>query len=244
VKFTPAGGSITVDVIEDAAHVSVRVRDTGIGIDAAFLPHVFERFEQADSSSTRSHGGLGLGLSIVRHLVELHGGTVSAASEGRDRGATFEVVLPLQPDAARGVGRQTGRHGRFAAPPSLVEKRVLVVEDDEDSRDLVGEILSTAGASVSLAESAAAAIALFGSGGFDVVVTDIAMPGADGYALLADLQRIAQERGLGLRAVALTAYGRAEDRAAAERAGFRAHVSKPVEPDQLVATVARVLETT
>jgi len=238
VKFTPAGGRVSIALAPANDTVTIRVVDTGQGIDPEFLPHVFDRFKQADSSSTRAHGGLGLGLAIVRHLVELHGGTVTARSEGLGRGATFEVLLPVQPARA-------GDTAKGAAPESapLAGARILVVDDDRDSRELVCELLRAAGANVHVAASADDAMRAAIAALPDLVVSDIAMPDRDGYALVAELRAAIKRDAAPLRVVALTAYGRDEDRAAAARAGFDAHLTKPVDPSELVRTVRRLLRT-
>jgi signal transduction histidine kinase/CheY-like chemotaxis protein len=243
VKFTPKGGRVTVEARHEDAAVSLRVTDNGIGIAPTVLPFVFERFRQADSSTTRLHGGLGLGLSIVRHLVELHGGTVSARSEGRGHGATFEVLFPNSlgriERSAQGTNASTSDDA--ASPPSLNEVRVLVVDDAPDSREVVVVLLEGAGATVRVAGHADEAIELYGREVFDVVISDIAMPTVDGYALLGMLQKCASNRNRALRAIALTALGRNEDRENTSRAGFAAHLTKPVNPRELLATLARVL---
>ncbi|HXG03883.1 MAG TPA: GAF domain-containing protein [Candidatus Binatia bacterium] len=241
VKFTPAGGHIEVWSARREGEVEIGVRDSGRGIDAAFLPYVFERFRQADAGATRTASGLGLGLAIVRHIVELHGGTVKADSPGPGRGATFTVRLPV---AAAPAAEVPAEPRRPAAEPSAVEPAcldgtdVLVVEDDPDSRQLLAEILRRAGARVHVAASAAEGMSEIERRRFAVLVCDIAMPGEDGYSLIRRLRRTAPGRDL--PAVALTAYARSDDRDRALAAGFDAHLAKPVEPTALVNTVARV----
>jgi signal transduction histidine kinase len=236
IKFTPAGGVVTVRVGRTGDGAEVRVSDTGKGIDPAFLPFIFERFRQADSTMTRAHGGLGLGLAIVRHLVELHGGTVTAASEGEGRGATFAVRLPLLPAGLR-VGdwrRMRERRGDAAPVPSLAGVHLLLVEDEDDSREVVRAILVTAGADVVAAASASDALASLDGAVPDVLISDLAMPDVDGYELIAEIRR----RGHALPAVALTAHVRIEDRDRALAAGYDEHLSKPVEAPELVRVVA------
>jgi len=263
VKFTPTGGRIEAALERVEGLAQIRVTDSGQGIDPKFLPYVFDRFRQADSSSTRSHGGLGIGLAIVRHIVELHGGTVRAESRGEGTGATFLVNLPVstfrvdQPPAAPrrepvavepGVAHAAGTNGNGEAGRSgdgggrtevLAGVRVLVVDDEADARDLISELLRRAGADVATAASAHEALQSLGRQRPDVLVSDIAMPDEDGYALIRCVRQLAPEDGGTLPSVALTAYAREEDRARALAAGFQAHLAKPVEPAELVAAVAR-----
>ena len=244
IKFTPRGGKVQVMLARVGSHVEITVVDTGIGIQSAFVDHVFERFRQADASSTRKYGGLGLGLSIVKSLVELHGGTVRAASDGEGLGARFSVHLPVP--LARGYGtgygqRQPDSRDPLAAPfhpPDLSGLTVLVVDDDPDGRELARRLLSECAAKVVVAGSAAEALALFKANRPDVLVSDIGMPEMDGFELLRRLRAMGQERGGHLPAIALTALARSEDRTRALQAGFVAHLSKPVEPPELLATVA------
>jgi CheY-like chemotaxis protein len=225
------------------SHIEISVADTGIGIRPEFLPHVFDRFRQADASTTRRHGGLGLGLSIVKHLVELHGGSVRVESPGEERGATFTVQLPvvvvhrspqseprLHPSAPLAVALE------FKAV-DLAGIKVLVVDDEVDARELIKRVLMECGAEVLTAGSAVQALELLERERPDVLLSDIGMPDIDGYELM---RRV---RALGARvpAIALTAFARSEDRTRALRAGFLQHVSKPVEPSELVATIASVL---
>lgn len=242
VKFTPDGGriEITLQTVDDKARI--RVADNGQGIDASFLPHVFERFRQADGSTTRAHGGLGLGLAIVRHLTELHGGRVHAESPGRGLGATFTVELPLDvahagEDAAGGQGNEE-RATQLRAV--LKGARILVVDDEPDSRDLIASMFLGPGARVSTASSVDEAIRTLAVNPADLLICDIGMPYEDGYALMRRLQTLggAYER---MPAVAVTAYASAEDRQRAMAAGFMAHLGKPIEADQLLSVAARLL---
>jgi signal transduction histidine kinase/DNA-binding response OmpR family regulator len=245
IKFTPHGGRVQVRLIRVEPHVQLTVQDSGIGIDRDFLPHVFERFRQGDSSSTRPHGGLGLGLALVRDLVELHGGTVQAASAGRDRGSIFTVKLPVM-----GAVRPPSPELRPAAPEnatlaalagSLRGVNVLLVDDEADARDLFKTVLEGSGARVTAVGSGAEAFSSFTTSPPDVVVSDIEMPEENGYDLIRRLRGLPAERGGLIPAAALTAYARAEDRMRALRAGFQHHVSKPVQPAELVAVVASLV---
>jgi PAS domain S-box-containing protein len=240
VKFTPDGGCVTVTMVRDDRLLRVCVRDTGIGIAPSILPHIFERFTQADASSSRTHGGLGLGLAIVRHLVELHGGSVTAESDGITAGTTLTVRLPVQGSAQAGpsavAASQPACEPPIAAPDGgLRNIRVLAVDDEPDARALVQAVLEQDGAVVTLAESASEALARLAGGSFDVLIADIGMPAEDGYWLL----RRVRERSA-IPAIALTAYGRETDRAMAAAAGFAEHLTKPVLPQRLLAAVRAV----
>jgi CheY-like chemotaxis protein len=233
LKFTPGGG--TIDLVAQRVDdvVELRVTDSGEGIAPEFLPFLFDRYRQADASATRSHGGLGLGLSLAKHIVELHGGTIEACSEGPGRGATFLVRLP--------AAEPTSRTGIPACPDvSLAGAHVLVVEDQPDGRELVARIILEGGGRVSRAESAAEAIASFTQEAPDLVISDIAMPGMDGYELLTRLRAL--EEGRRIPAIALTPFARAEDRTRSLLAGYQGHVPKPVDPSELLATVASLLQ--
>jgi CheY-like chemotaxis protein/signal transduction histidine kinase len=244
IKFTPAGGQIEVAVTRRAGSFQLRVTDTGKGISPQFLHHVFDRFRQDDSSSTRAHGGLGIGLAIVHHIIELHGGTVAAASPGVNLGASFTVTLPALPDgAALAVEARAAPAAAEAAATAAVELErvsVLVVDDEPDTREILSEVLRGAGATVATAASLSQALALFDNFRPDVLVSDIAMPGGDGYALLRQLRRRGPERGGAVPAVAVTAHAREEDRRRALSAGFERYVTKPVEPADLLAVVREI----
>lgn len=240
VKFTPTGGLVTVRLVRVADRTTLTVTDTGTGISAEFLPHIFERFRQADSGSTREHAGLGIGLAIVRYLVELHEGSVHAESLGQGKGATFTVDLPL-------TGPATGNADVLDASVIPVSRlntlggiRVLIVDDDTDSRDLFTVILSQQGAEVTAVETVHTALAALRLARPDVVLCDLAMPGEDGFALIRKLRSWPNDQGGAVPAVALTAYARLEDRARAIAAGFHMHLSKPVEPPALIEAVARL----
>ena len=243
IKFTPKGGRVGVRVERYGSDVRVRVSDTGQGIAPEFLPHVFERFRQQDGSTTREHGGLGLGLAIVRHLVEQHGGRVSAESAGERRGSTFTINLPLAavkaPPGERGAdGPTPSQAWSGEGRATLGGVRVLVVDDQPDARELLGMVLARAGAEVSTAASAAEALELLQTGEVDVLVSDIGMPSADGYALIGRLREMTEARARRPPAVALTAYASEEDRRRALAAGFDAHLPKPVEPAELISVIA------
>jgi PAS domain S-box-containing protein len=243
VKWCPRGGRIRLSLEGDAATALIRVEDTGPGIDPRFLPYVFERFRQADASSTRSHAGLGLGLAIVRHLVELHGGTVSARNRSPEPGACFEVRLPRTAGdpAATGIASTESTLGELPALPaeaSLEGTRVLVVEDDRDGRSLLSYVLERAGASVATAASAAEGLRALSRERPDVLLADIEMPGMDGDSLIAAVRALPAEQGGLTPAAAVTAYAGERDRKRALRAGFQRHVTKPIQPAVLVQTVA------
>jgi signal transduction histidine kinase len=237
IKFTPPGGRVELRIEPAEPGVRIVVSDSGRGVRPEFLPHIFERFRQQDSTSTRAHGGLGLGLAIVRHLVELHGGSVHATSDGEDRGATFTIVLPQ----AKMDGPPAVPH-RGARPGELAGVRALVVEDEPDTREMVCVVLERAGAEVRSAGSAREADSVLEHWQPGVIVADIAMPDEDGYMFIERIRRRAPERGGAVPALALTAYVRGEDRQRAFLAGFQAHMSKPLDPLELIETVARLTE--
>jgi len=236
VRFTPSGGRVDISVAGSADTAEIRISDTGIGIPEEFLPHLFERFRQADTSMTRSHGGLGLGLAIARHLIELHGGTIRAESAGEGRGATFTISLPRH--AARAATR--AKHTP-SIPPLLGGTRVLVVDDDPDTRDVVRAILEHAGAEVVTTDSAADTRACLLRAHPDVIIADIGMPKEDGYSLLRSVRRLAPEAVRGVPAIALTAHARPEDVEEALASGFQMHLAKPVNSSRLLSAVTTTL---
>ena len=248
VKFTPPAGRVEIRLARADSHVEIIVSDNGIGISPKILPHVFDRFKQADSATTRQHGGLGLGLAIVRHLVEMHGGTVEAESGGEAQGSTFTVKLPLI--ALRAGGETSESAGRavsavetdvpFRCTAELEGLHVLVVEDEEDGRILVATILEQCGAKIRTAASVREGLQAFEEERFDVLLSDIAMPLEDGYSLIQKVRRMPPEKGGRIPAAALTAYVRTEDRMKILRAGFQIHIPKPLEPAELVAVVANL----
>jgi PAS domain S-box-containing protein len=236
VKFTPKFGTIDVSARRTNSRVEIVVRDSGEGIDDQFLPHIFEPFRQAEGPRTRIHGGLGLGLSIVRYLVEAHGGTVTAESAGRGRGASFTVMLPI---AAVAVDRRPDAAGipELPRPGLLAGTDVLLVDDDRESRELIGAALRQAGARVTLRDSAVAALEVLEESRPDVVITDIAMPRMDGYAFLREVRR--RPALAGLKVIALTAFS---GPIPAEEQGFDEYHTKPIDPFELVRIVSRVTE--
>jgi PAS domain S-box-containing protein len=240
VKFTPRNGRITVRLSRVNSHVEIRVEDNGMGIGADFLPHVFERFRQRDGSPSRQHGGLGLGLALVKHLVELHGGTVECASPGDNLGSVFIVKLPLMIVVNHDLGVHPTAESGSTSPvaPRLEGITVLVVDDDADARQLIATVLDERGARVVAVGSAAEALAALDQLRPDVLLSDIEMPGDDGYALIRRIRALPPERGGRLPAAALTAYARTEDRMQALLAGFHLHMPKPVQPAELAAVVA------
>jgi PAS domain S-box-containing protein len=255
IKFTPRGGVVNVRLASIESQAEIRVSDTGKGISSDFLPYVFERFRQADSTSTRQHSGLGLGLAIVRHLVEMHGGTVSADSEGEGRGATFILRMPLI--AGRSTGdllpqRSDQLSGNGIEPvftsrskPSddnlkLRGIRVLIVDDEADAREVLEVILSQFGAEINVASSAPHALEMLEAWKPDAIVSDVGMPNEDGYTLIQKVRALEPERGGLTPAIALTGYGRPEDRLQLLAAGYQVHLSKPVELIQLVDSIANL----
>jgi PAS domain S-box-containing protein len=250
VKFTPKGGRVLVTLRRTNSHFEVVIADSGEGIDGTFLPHVFERFRQADASTSRRHGGLGLGLSIAKQLVELHGGSVDAASDGAGKGSTFSVVLPVR--ATRGyavAGEEPVAHPASRSAAHEVEAprpylnlggvKVLVVDDEPDGRSLIERLLRDCDATVTTAGSAREAMERVVRERPDVLLSDIGMPLEDGYALIRRVRALAGEKGR-IPAIAVTAYARAEDRAKAIQAGYQMHLSKPVEAAKLVEMVAHL----
>jgi PAS domain S-box-containing protein len=243
VKFTPKGGRIQIKLQRVESHVEVVVTDSGIGISKDFLPHVFDRFRQADASTTRIHGGLGLGLSIVHQLVDLHGGTVNVQSEGEGKGATFTISLPFagvvsnQQDAEP-VLIPNEEVITLDGLPSLEGLKILVVDDEADTRELIREVLKECGSEVITSCSVAEALAALEEHKPDILISDLGMPDEDGYSLITKIRALPSERGGHIPAAALTAYARAEDRMRVLRSGFQFHLPKPVDSAELVTVVA------
>jgi CheY-like chemotaxis protein len=245
IKFTPPRGRVEVRLSRIDSQFEIRVMDSGRGIRPEFLPSVFERFRQADSTTTRVHGGLGIGLAIVRHLVELHGGSVSASSEGEDRGATFSVRLPAVALGVTSLDRDRaaatkGARRRASGTSDLRGCRIVLVEDDPDGRELLAGSLRRAGADVVAVGSAAEGFDAIRRSAPDVLVSDIAMADEDGYSLIRRVRLLAPEHGGRVPAIAVSAYAREEDRLRALAAGFQQHLAKPFDPADLVALVARL----
>jgi signal transduction histidine kinase/ActR/RegA family two-component response regulator len=240
VKFTPEGGRIEVSLSYTETHAQLTVADTGKGISSDFLPHVFDRFRQADSSTTRGFGGLGLGLAIVRHLVELHGGTVSAQSQGVNLGATFMTSFPLISTGVQSPSISlTDEHDR-ADSSALAGLRVLVVDDELDARQLISYTIARRGGEVKTCGSAREALKLLEQWRPDVLLSDIGMPGEDGYSLINQVRALPPEKGGRTPAAAFTAYVREEDRQRALKAGYQMHIAKPISSEQLVSTLAQL----
>jgi CheY-like chemotaxis protein len=250
IKFTPEGGCVALRVERAGRRVRLIVSDTGRGIEPEFLPAIFDRFSQKDMSRSRRHGGLGLGLALVKQLVEMHGGTIEAASEGAGQGATFTVTLPINESQVASHPPQTPAiaetgDGPAALPledlPRLDGLRALVVDDQEDAREMIAEALGERGAAVTVAASGREALEMLEGSAFDAIVCDIAMPEMDGYELIRRLRTMETARGRRLPAIALTALTHREDRLRALSAGFQAHVAKPVKLDELVAIFSSIV---
>jgi len=242
VKFTPRGGRVQVRLARVESHMEIVVSDTGVGIDPEFLPHVFERFRQADSRFSREHGGLGLGLAIVRELVHLHGGDIHAASEGEGKGATFVVTLPLRILRAEGELGPPPSTGLADVEDATAEARldgicVLAVDDDPDATGLVQEVLESAGARVVVAHNGRIALSVMARERIDLLVTDVGMPEMDGFELIAKVRGSSDEKVRSIPAAALTAYARPEDRIRSLKSGFQMHLAKPIDPAELIAAL-------
>jgi CheY-like chemotaxis protein/anti-sigma regulatory factor (Ser/Thr protein kinase) len=248
IKFTTRGGKVQIRLERVNSHIEIAVSDTGAGISPEFLPHVFDRFRQADQRTTRQHGGMGLGLAIVRHLVELHGGTVKAESRGEGQGSTFTVLLPVAPVYQVAVeGERVHPAARDMLPSfDCVDRldglRVLVVDDEPDTRDLLKAGLGRCGAQVTVVGSADEALEAMKVFAPDLLISDIGMPEVDGYELMRRVRALSVESGGRVPAIALTAYARVEDRLQALRAGYQMHITKPVELAELVAVAASLIQ--
>jgi signal transduction histidine kinase len=245
VKFTPRGGRVQVRLRRERSYVELAIADNGQGIEPEFLPHVFDRFRQGDQTFTRRAGGLGLGLAIVRSLVELHGGEVNAQSDGKERGATFTVRLPVAPLRADALAERAPAAGRLVDPPllecpeALKGLRVLVVDDEPETRALLKFVIEQCAALVTVEPSAADGLRALEQNEFDLLISDVGMPGEDGYSFVRKVRQLPAESTRRIPALALTAYARVEDRTAALRAGFNMHLTKPIDPSELLV----VLET-
>ncbi len=242
LKFTPSGGTIGLRLFPAGDSVEISVTDTGIGIEPSFLPQIFRRFTQEDASITKRTGGLGIGLSIVHHLVKVHNGEISVASGGRDKGATFTIRFPLVPVEA-GAGKDNERDRlRLASAKPFNGMNILVVEDDPSSRELFNWILSEQGASVDTVSSADAALACMGEKTYDLLISDIGLPGEDGYSLIRKVRALTGKNRT-VPAVAVTAFARPEDSQLALQSGFHIHLAKPIAPDEVISTVYRLAST-
>jgi CheY-like chemotaxis protein/anti-sigma regulatory factor (Ser/Thr protein kinase) len=248
IKFTPRGGRVQIKLERVNSHIEISVSDTGPGIAPEFLPHVFDRFRQADQQTTRQYGGMGLGLSIVRHIVELHGGTVKAESEGLGQGSIFTVMLPVASVyQVEDAGVRVHPAAREMLPNYEFSERldglnILIVEDEQDARDLLKVGLTQCGAEARAVSSAAEALQAMEADVPDVLISDIGMPEVDGYELMRRIRELPADRGGRVPAIALTAYARTEDRLQAFRAGYQMHVPKPVELAELVAVISSLTQ--
>jgi CheY-like chemotaxis protein len=244
VKFTSPGGRIEVKFEQSGESIQIIVSDTGQGISPEFLPYVFDRFRQADSTSTRSHSGLGLGLAIVRHLAELHGGSVTAASEGKNKGSIFTISLPFSINSSRylTIDREklNGNLPKKNSDPKLSGVRVLIVDDDVDTCEMLSFALKQWGAETQASISVSEAFASLSKWVPDILLTDINMPGEDGYALISKLRALPAEMGANIPAIALTAMARPEDREHALSTGFQFHLAKPVDIEELAAAIVNL----
>jgi signal transduction histidine kinase/ActR/RegA family two-component response regulator len=240
VKFTPRGGSIRVRLEQEDSYARVTITDTGLGIEPEFLSSVFDRFRQADSSTTRNYGGLGLGLAIVRHLVELHGGTVQADSEGVGKGASFSVMFPLLPELTKVPAPNLSGEMLRSDFESLKGLRVLLVDDEPEARKVFSTVIERTGAEVRACETAGEALEMLQDWRPDVLMSDIAMPDEDGYSLIGKVRSLPRDKGGATPAAALTAYARDEDRKRALDAGYQMHIAKPVSSGQLINVIARL----
>jgi len=250
IKFTPPGGRIKVKVKRHEGNMQLLVSDDGQGVSPDFLPFIFDRFRQADGTSTRNHGGLGLGLAIVRHLVELHGGAISAESGGVGEGATFSITLPLAPQSQTLRKKVTGRlraeevsQGHFSSLPLLDGIKVLLVDDDADTLQVVRAMLDGSKAVVQTANSVNEAMEMLVWYNPHVLVSDLAMPDEDGYSLIRKVRTLGTDKGYQIPAIALTSYVRVEDRTQALAAGFNMFVPKPLQPDELITAIVNLADT-
>ncbi len=236
VKFTPKQGRIELELIQEASNVRIAIHDNGQGIEPTLLPFIFDRFRQGDNSMARKHLGLGLGLAICRHLIELHGGRIRAHSEGINKGASFAMELPVAPlhNAVQGLRETPGDFFRIECPPILQKKRILIVDDEPASRKVLALVFSRLGLTVELAESGEAALLMLNHKSFDFIISDIGMPSMDGFQFAEILRSRSKTAGGLIPAIALSAYTRGQDKTRAFRSGFHAHVAKPVDIKELL----------
>jgi signal transduction histidine kinase/ActR/RegA family two-component response regulator len=239
LKFTDSGGQIQIDIVRDHGNLRLTVRDNGAGIPPDFVPYVFDRFRQADASASRRHGGLGLGLSLVRQIVELHGGTVGVESLGVRQGSVFWICIPAVPD----IERRSQPRSIASEPVTLNGVSILIVDDETDARELLVAMLENFGATVRTAATAPAALELLSDGTFepDVLVSDVGMPETDGFALIRSIRKLESPKLRALPAIAVTAYANPEDRVRALVAGYQNHISKPVDANVLAAAIAELV---
>jgi PAS domain S-box-containing protein len=242
VKFTQSGGSVSVSLSREGDEALIRVKDTGVGIAPEFLPYVFDRFRQADGTSTREHMGMGLGLAIVRHVVDLHGGAVSAASKGTGEGSEFIVRIPVSTAPLSVASAKASATEPASSEKWQTRHRVLVVEDDDDAREVATACLERGGFEVRVASSANDALQTMPDWRPDVIVSDISMPEMDGYEFIRKLRALPEDRGGRVPALALTAYARLEDAAKAMSSGYQAHIAKPINPDELIAAITKLID--
>jgi signal transduction histidine kinase len=241
IKFTPEGGTVTVSLRRTGSHVEIAVADSGVGIDPAFLPHLFDRFRQGDVGPARRHGGLGIGLSVVKNLVELHGGAVEARSEGSGRGARFMVRFPVAVMREEVLLQAQAAAAGSDAPQRLRGLRILAIDDDSDTLDIIQRILTVYGANVDAAPDAARGLELLGQRNYDVLLSDIGMPGMDGFSMIEQLRQLSHANS-DIPAASVTAFARSQDRERALLAGFDAHLVKPIEPGELIAVVLALVK--
>jgi CheY-like chemotaxis protein/anti-sigma regulatory factor (Ser/Thr protein kinase) len=252
IKFTPEKGQITIELETSKSETRVIVSDTGKGISPEFLPFVFDRFRQADGSTTRQHGGLGIGLSIVRHIVELHGGTVDVKSEGEGKGTGFTVCLPLSENPSNNIEETSGYNSGakqsnpdesilFVHQSELKGKRILLVDDEEDTLEMLAAVLAQKGADVKAKTNVPEALETIKGWQPDVIISDIAMPGEDGFSFIRKLRALSPEEGGTIPAIALTAYVGIKERAQVLSSGFQLYVPKPVEPSELLAALVSLV---
>jgi CheY-like chemotaxis protein len=242
VKFTPKQGEIVLELVQEDSNVCLSIQDSGQGIEPELLPYIFDRFRQGDNSMARKHLGLGLGLAICRHLIELHGGRIRAHSAGKNMGSRFEIELPVAPlhKAVQGLRETPNDFFRIDCPPLLQNKRILIVDDEPASRKVLALVFTRLGLTVELAEGGEAALALLTNKSFDFIISDIGMPTMDGFQFIETLRTRDKNAGGTIPAIALSAYTRGQDKSRAFRSGFHAHVAKPVDIKELLSVMENI----